>query len=373
MATRIQLRRDTAANWTSTNPTLAQGELGVETDTDQLKIGNGVDDWQTLGYWSSGGGLQPGDNITELSNNAGYITGYTVTQGDVTAHEAALTIGNSQVTGLGSAALVSSSSFATSTQGSKADTALQAGDDVSDLNNDAGYITSSAIANFETTSQLNARDTANRNVDNHTNGTTNKVFTTANQTKLNGITALADVTTTAKVGAAIHSATAKTTPVDADTMGLIDSAASNAMKKVSWANIKATLKTYFDSLYASKLEPIHEQIALSGYDQVITTGDKKGILRVTRSGNITGFVIDCDPNNKPTVKIEVDLKKINRSTGVATTLLSTKAEIAISGTTGAGTISGTQAVSVGDLLIVNVDQATDGKFLQATITNTPTS
>lgn len=50
------------------------------------------------------------------------------------------------------------------------------------------------------------------------------------------------------ISAAINSATAKTTPVDADTVGLVDSAASNVLKKLSWANIKATLKTYFDSV-----------------------------------------------------------------------------------------------------------------------------
>lgn len=44
-------------------------------------------------------------------------------------------------------------------------------------------------------------------------------------------------------------ATAKTTPVDADTMPINDSAASNVLKKVTWANIKATAKTYFDTLY----------------------------------------------------------------------------------------------------------------------------
>jgi hypothetical protein len=49
----------------------------------------------------------------------------------------------------------------------------------------------------------------------------------------------------------IHAATAKTTPVDADTFGLIDSADSNTIKKVTWANIKATLLAYFDTVYAN--------------------------------------------------------------------------------------------------------------------------
>jgi|GEM_PF-1083898 hypothetical protein len=52
------------------------------------------------------------------------------------------------------------------------------------------------------------------------------------------------------VANSINSATAKTTPVDADLFGLVDSAASNVLKKLTWANIKATLKTYFDTFYA---------------------------------------------------------------------------------------------------------------------------
>ena len=50
------------------------------------------------------------------------------------------------------------------------------------------------------------------------------------------------------IASTIHGATAKTTPVDADEVGLIDSAASNVLKKLTWSNIKATLKSYFDTV-----------------------------------------------------------------------------------------------------------------------------
>ena len=52
MASIIQIRRDTASDWTSANPTLAQGELGLETDTLKLKAGTGTTAWNSLGYYT---------------------------------------------------------------------------------------------------------------------------------------------------------------------------------------------------------------------------------------------------------------------------------------------------------------------------------
>jgi len=46
----IQLRRDTAANWASNNPILAQGEPALETDTQRFKIGDGSTVWASLPY-----------------------------------------------------------------------------------------------------------------------------------------------------------------------------------------------------------------------------------------------------------------------------------------------------------------------------------
>ena len=50
MPSRIQIRRDTAANWTSVDPVLAQGEIGFEYDTRKSKIGDGTSAWTSLGY-----------------------------------------------------------------------------------------------------------------------------------------------------------------------------------------------------------------------------------------------------------------------------------------------------------------------------------
>ena len=50
MPTKIQLRRDAAADWTSNNPTLAAGEFGWESDTNRFKIGTGSANWTSLEY-----------------------------------------------------------------------------------------------------------------------------------------------------------------------------------------------------------------------------------------------------------------------------------------------------------------------------------
>jgi hypothetical protein len=65
MAIRIQLRRDTAANWTSVNPVLANGEMGIETDTLKAKVGNGSTAWSSRPYIN----VLPSE-LTELAQDA---------------------------------------------------------------------------------------------------------------------------------------------------------------------------------------------------------------------------------------------------------------------------------------------------------------
>jgi hypothetical protein len=71
----IKFRRDTAANWTSTNPVLASGEAGLETDTGLVKYGNGTSTWTALSYPSN-------SNTTYLVRNN---TGTTIAKGTLVA------------------------------------------------------------------------------------------------------------------------------------------------------------------------------------------------------------------------------------------------------------------------------------------------
>ena len=77
MADMIQIRRDTASNWTSANPVLAQGEMGAETDTSKIKIGDGTTAWASLGYL-----IDAGDYLTATSTNT--LTNKTIAYADNT-------------------------------------------------------------------------------------------------------------------------------------------------------------------------------------------------------------------------------------------------------------------------------------------------
>ena len=73
MSVTIQMRRDTAANWTAANPVLNAGEFGYESDTDSLKVGTGTTAWTSLPYWAggAGGGLRSVGSTGERENAGG--------------------------------------------------------------------------------------------------------------------------------------------------------------------------------------------------------------------------------------------------------------------------------------------------------------
>jgi hypothetical protein len=78
MADLIQFRRDTSANWTSANPVLAQGEIGLNLTTGQYKIGDGSTAWNSLAYGSLSGAVGGLDftETTDPSAPTGAVTMY---------------------------------------------------------------------------------------------------------------------------------------------------------------------------------------------------------------------------------------------------------------------------------------------------------
>ena len=81
MAVQIQLRRGTASQWTSANPILAEGEMGVELDTGKWKFGNGTSTWSILSY-GSGAALLDADKGDITVSGTGTV--WTIDTGAVT-------------------------------------------------------------------------------------------------------------------------------------------------------------------------------------------------------------------------------------------------------------------------------------------------
>lgn len=80
----MQSRRGTAADWSTANPVLAAGEIGLETDTGKTKMGNGGTTWNLLPYWPSATGDLTLNNLTAGDINAEDITANTLTVDTIT-------------------------------------------------------------------------------------------------------------------------------------------------------------------------------------------------------------------------------------------------------------------------------------------------
>jgi len=72
MATKIQVRRDSSADWTTINPTLGEGEIGFEVNTGKFKIGNGSSAWSALDYFDVEVDLSA--YLTQASASTTYLT-----------------------------------------------------------------------------------------------------------------------------------------------------------------------------------------------------------------------------------------------------------------------------------------------------------
>jgi hypothetical protein len=94
MATKIQVRRDTAANWTSANTVLSSGEMGYETDTGYMKIGDGTTNWSSLSYFTPGDVSDDNTTYTISVAQSGGDANVTLTGSDASNDTVTMVAGN---------------------------------------------------------------------------------------------------------------------------------------------------------------------------------------------------------------------------------------------------------------------------------------
>jgi len=119
-------------------------------------------------------------------------------------------------------------------------------------------------------------------------GSTNLYFTAARAlaAAAASIALKQDILTDINFGAFINGLTGKTTPINADSISIVDSADSNKQKKVSLTNIKAFLKVYFDGIYQAILVS-GTSIKTVGGVSLLGAGDIPLYSQKTITGNVT--------------------------------------------------------------------------------------
>ena len=218
MATRMQQRRGTAAQWTAANPILAAGEIGFETDTSKFKMGNGSSTWTALQYFANAselaaiiGGDMPAllNSLDELAQAINDDPQFYLTMGtNLTNHQNDTTM----IHGIADTALLA-------TTGNVATAA-------------AGAATELAAHASDTTSIHGIADTS-------------LLLTTAHEADTTNIHGIADTSllaTTANVATALSSATSALTAHEADTTnvhGIADTSVLATVTNVSTAKSEA--------------------------------------------------------------------------------------------------------------------------------------
>lgn len=292
LLTSITVTSKTHSEWEIINPILTKMTGAYSTDTRELRIGNGIDRWSDLPVDTTHGSVVPHAQIHAFGGRDAILP-ISIGAADRThLHEpnecgaAPLDINDKvpvvHIPDLDASKIVSgkllesvlpsiaiTDTFEAASQTAMLALSLAKRGDVcirTDINKTFilatdGYAT---LANWKelrtpTDSVLSVagKTGAVTLVTSDVTESTNKKYVTDAQLVLLGNTSGSNSgdETASSIGLLISGATAKATPVNSDTVGISDSAASGILKKLSWANIKATLKTYFDTLYNMYTHP----------------------------------------------------------------------------------------------------------------------
>ena len=376
MATRMQQRRGTAAQWTAANPILAAGEIGFETDTSKFKMGNGSSTWSALQYFANAAELAaivdgaPGllDTLNELAASIGDDANFV---GTVTAHTSATT----SVHGIANTALLATTAAMNSAIGAavtasatqtaldaasdattKANAALAAAEDYADglaPNYDASGTAAAASAAASAAAITAAGTNADTKIATHNSDTTN--VHGIEDTALLATKVYADGTSTAAITAAATAADTKIATHNDATTGVHGIADTSLLATKSYADTAeadaiTAAGTAADTKIAthnSATENVHgiANTALLATQAYVTTAVSNSAVDQSLLAG-TGLIWDSADS-----EFEVDQTHITTATQTALDLKAPKAD-----PTFTGTVSGVTKAHVG---LGNVDNTSD--------------
>lgn len=160
-----------------------------------------------------------------------------------------------------------------------------------------------------------------------------------------------------------YGAASKDAPIDGDRLSLWDSAANFVQKGLTWANLKATLKSYFDAQYAPKSRSYNIEFGLDGGGSAITTGHKPG-GDTPLAGTIRSVRVISTDNTSGSISITVNKGTLANTPGS----MSAMGTYAISSST-KNVITGLSiAVASGDCFDINVSSCTSLKNVLLSMT-----
>jgi len=328
---RIQVRRGTAAQWTSVNPILAAGELGVESDTNLFKFGNGSSTWTALSY-ANNSDVAIGEISQDAINTALTMgAGLTKTYNDG-ANTITIAVDSTVVTATGTQTLTNKT--ITSPAGLvKADVGLGNVDNTSDANKPVSTATQTALdlkANTSGIAEL-AQDAVNTAL---TPGTgISKTY----DDSANTITVGVDTTVIADRSWVTGQITTLSNTVDNGFLEVADRGAQGGVASLDQNTLVPQ---------AQILEPVQDIVAAmtnGGRGLNTSYNDTTGALTLTPSISArNGISIEDAANNA--IGLYLD-PVINASTKLTTPLVEAATVSASTVTTGDITISGNMTVN----------------------------
>jgi len=330
MATKIQLRRDTASDWTSTNPTMAAGEFGWESDTNRFKIGDGSTAWTSLGYASEGDTA----GITFVGDDS---TGTLVNQ-----NETFKVAGGTNITTAvsGDTLTVTGPDLSSYITASSSDTLTNKAGNISQWTNDSGYTT-----NTGTVTASSSDTFTNKTID--ANGTGNSIT----NLDIDNMTAAVIVTAADTIGSNNNDTTI---PTSAAVKAYADSVGGGS----------ATGLTFVGDDSSGTLISDGETVKIAG-GTGITTAMSGDTMTITASGGGTITALNNQAENRLTTigSTTTELDGEANLTFDGSTLAITGAITASTDITATGTI-GNDAISLTDNLI-STNRSNDNLYIQA--------